>query len=304
MKLSFLYCALAIFFFSTLEFVGKLVGTSINPLALTVYRFYIGSLILLIPALIIIRKQKLEVKLSSVINMSIPGIINITLSMYFLQLGIFYGKALIAAILISSNSVFVSIFAMFMLKEKLTIQRALGIVIGLIGMVLVIQGNQGQDLVPPKSVSLGVIFSLLASVLFALYTVMSKKMIKQYGNIIYNSISFFSGATVLLIVGLIMGVSYKITITPTSISSLLYLGIIVTGLAYFLYSKGLEKIPASSSAMFFLLKPVFASALAVLVLHESFSSIQGVGLIFILLGLSLEYIWTNLIKNKANSQVS
>jgi drug/metabolite transporter (DMT)-like permease len=296
MNWAFLFCSLAIFFFSTLEFVGKLIGTGINPLAVTVYRFMLGSIFLLIPAIYQIRKTKLKLSGKDLLLMSVPGILNTAISMYLLQLSVFYGKALIAAIIISSNSVFVSIFAYFILKEKMSKSRVIGIITGIAGMLFVIAGNAGEDRTPAKSISLGVIFAIAAAIFFALYTVLSKKMIKSYGNIVYNSVSFFSGAVVLMLIGFMLNVDYSFKVNLVNIGSLVYLGFIVTGLAYFFYAKGLEKIPASSSSMFFLLKPVFASILAVLILRESFSYLQACGLILILAGLSLEYVWENLYK--------
>ncbi len=290
MQFAYIFSILAIFFFSTLEFTGKIIGSEISPLAVTSYRFFIGSLILAIPALIQIHKKHMITGLKDIFNLAVPGIINITVSMYLLQLAIFYGKALIAAILISSNSIFVSLLAYFILNEKISRVRLIGILAGIAGMILVVIGNQGIDETPAKSVSLGIIFSMMASVSFALFTVLAKKNIHRYGAIVFNCISFFIGAFVLLIIGFLLKVDLTFSPNIKNISALLYLGIVVTGLAYILYSKGLQKIDASLTSMFFLLKPVFASFLAVLILKETFSAWQGFGLFLILGGLSLEQI--------------
>lgn len=290
MQIAYLFCILAIFFFSTLEFTGKMIGADISPLAVTAYRFLIGSLILLVPAIFQLKKNTITLNKKDILSMALPGIINITVSMYLLQLAIFYGKALIAAILISSNSIFVSLLAFFILEEKIGKYRLIGIIAGIIGMIMVVAGNQGLDYTPAKSVSLGIIFSMMASVSFALFTVLAKKNIHKYGAVVFNCISFFVGAIVLLIVGLLLKVDLSFSPNIKNISALLYLGLFVTGFAYILYSKGLQKIDASLSSMFFLLKPVFASFLAVIILKESFSVWQGIGLFLILTGLSLEQI--------------
>ncbi len=296
MQWAYISCVLAIFFFSTLEFVGKLISNEISPLAITVYRFYIGSLLLAVPAWINGRKRKISLSKTDITHIAIPGIINIAVSMYLLQLAIYYGKALIAAILISSNSIFVSIFAYYILKEKISYNRLIGIIIGILGMLMIVIGNRGADYIPSKSLSLGVLFSILASVSFALFTVLAKKNIKTYGALVFNSISFFIGATVLLIIGLLLKADFTMTTSFYNLSSILYLGLIVTGLAYLLYSNALQKIPASITSSFFLLKPVFASLFAVLILKESFSVWQAFGLFLILFGLNIEQIYVLIYK--------
>lgn len=296
MQWAYISCILAIFFFSTLEFVGKLISNEISPLAITVYRFYIGSLLLALPAILALKKNKIRLSITDITHIAIPGIINIAVSMYLLQLAIYYGKALIAAILISSNSLFVSIFAYYILKEKISYNRLIGIIIGILGMLMIVIGNRGADYIPSKSLSLGVLFSVLASISFALFTVLAKKNIKVYGSLVFNSISFFIGASVLLLMGLVLKVDFSLTPSFYNISSILYLGLIVTGLAYLLYSNALQKIPASLTSSFFLLKPVFASVFAVIILKESFSVWQALGLFLILFGLNIEQIYILLYK--------
>ena len=48
MFIAYLFSVIAIFFFSTVEIAGKLIDSEISPLNITVYRFLIGSIFLLI----------------------------------------------------------------------------------------------------------------------------------------------------------------------------------------------------------------------------------------------------------------
>ncbi|HPY96548.1 MAG TPA: DMT family transporter [Candidatus Cloacimonadota bacterium] len=290
MVLAFFYSVIAIFFFSTVEFAGKLIDSSISPLNITIYRFMIGSLFLLIPSIFQLKRKNIRLKLSDFFAMSIPGILNITISMFLLQLAIFYGKALIVAIIISSNSIFVSIFARMILKEQISKYRIIGMILGIIGMVIVVIGNSGGDLNPAKNMPLGVVYAVLASITFGLFTVLAKKNTHRYGSIAFNCISFFIGAFVLLVFAVIFRQDLTFAPTASNIYGILYLGLFVTGLSYALYSKGLEKIDASMPAMLFLLKPIFASLLAVIFLKETMSLAQIFGVILILFGLSLEHI--------------
>jgi drug/metabolite transporter (DMT)-like permease len=44
---SYIYCFIAIFFFSTMEFVGKFIAEDMSAYAITAYRFLLGGVFLL-----------------------------------------------------------------------------------------------------------------------------------------------------------------------------------------------------------------------------------------------------------------
>ena len=102
------------------------------------------------------------------------GILNILISMGSLQLAISMGKASTAAILISSNPIFVLLFSSILLKEKVTFERIACILLGMVGIILIIyKGNVGGD--TAISLTLG----LIASITFGLYTVLGKNKVRR-----------------------------------------------------------------------------------------------------------------------------
>ena len=121
---NYFFCFLGILLFATLEIAGKLIGENISPTAITAYRFLLGSLLLLFPAIHQWKKLPQKIGVRDWLKMAYPGCLNVGIAMFSLQLSIYYGKASMAAILISSNSIFVAIFAALILKEKLKIGRA------------------------------------------------------------------------------------------------------------------------------------------------------------------------------------
>ena len=280
-------CFMAIFFFSTIEIVGKLIGSSISPVAITVYRFLIGAFLILPFAIREYHKTKLSLSLKDILLISYPGILNVTISMLFLQLGIYYGKANVSAILVSTNAIFVAIFAVFILHETLSFHKITGIIIGFVGISMIIVGGN-NDISLHGRFMLGVLFGVGAAITFGLYTVVSKLYVQRYGNFVFNTISFFSGALVLFIAGLFLHIDYSMPMQLTPILYILYLGLIVTGLSYILFFAGLKHIPAASGSMFFFLKPAIATLLAYFILHETVTFWQIFGILFIIMGLNTE----------------
>ena len=283
---SYLFCLLAIFIFSTNELVGKFIDTSITPISITSYRFFIGSILLSL--FLFSKKDKYlpSVSWKYILIISLIGVLNVGISMYTLQLGIYYGQASFSAIIVSSNPLFVSIFAIFILKEKLHIKNFICLLCGLLGMSMVILGQlsvSGDSL----NVFLGILFSVIASITFALYTVLSKQQIKKTNSIFFNTISFFAGAFMLLIFGLLSKQDFSFSSDLNVILGMLYLGIFVTGFAYIAYFEGLKNIKASIGTSFFLLKPVFASFLAFFLLKETLSILQVLGVLIVIISLTV-----------------
>lgn len=291
----YLLCILAIFFFSTIEIVGKLVDSSISPIAITSYRFLTGSIFLLIPVLFNIKNYIKKITAFDLIYISLIGILNVCISMYMLQLGIYYGQAALSAIIISSNPIFVGIFALFILKEKINFLSILCWFFGLIGLSMVIFG---QDSISKSSrnLSLGILFSLLASVTFGLYTVLSKRFVMKYDSKFFNAVSFLAGALVLMVMGFAGKQEMLFQLNTKNLITILYLGIFVTGIAYLAFFNGLKGIATASGSIFFLLKPVFASIMAFFILHERLSFIQIAGVVIVLLSL--------LVTNTKNNKIT
>ncbi len=270
----YLYCLITILFFSTLEVVGKLIGANISPASVTVFRFVIGATVLAPIALSEVKKANKKLSPKEIIGIVIPGIINVAISMYLLQLSIFYGKAFLSAIIVSTNPVFTTILAHFILKEKMSPKVLIAQIVSILALTGIVLMEK-ELLAGSKDLALGIFFAVLASITFALYTVLSKRQVKVHGSIVFNSVSFFGGAVILALFTLVKGGSLAFEMNLRNISMLLYLGLFVTGLAYYLFFKALKKIPAAVGSSFFFLKPVIASLLAFFILGEKMHHFQA-----------------------------
>ncbi|OQY39767.1 MAG: hypothetical protein B6226_01185 [Candidatus Cloacimonetes bacterium 4572_65] len=282
----YLYCLLTILFFSTLEVAGKLFGGGIHPIAITGIRFLIGSVLLSPFAMRQIRERKIKFKATDILLIGLVGSLNVGVSMLALQYAILYGKASLAALLISSNPIFVAIFGLLILHEKLKTSTVIGIILGLFGMGIII-GFEDSLFSGATNPLLGLTFGLVSAISFGLYTVYAKRYAVKFGGFVFNSISFFVGGVVLLLAGLGLGFDLSFPLTLNNSAYLLYLGTFVTGLAYMLYFEGLKNIPTAIGSSFFYLKPAFALILAYLFLGEKIILMQVVGFILVVISLSL-----------------
>ncbi|MDD3536570.1 MAG: DMT family transporter [Candidatus Cloacimonetes bacterium] len=287
MKLkSHLFTLLAIGIWSTLELTGKLLDACLDPFAITSLRFLIGGAFLAPVALWQMKQNKLKLGKSSLLAIGALGILNVVISMLLLQLAIYFGKASLTAMIVSMNPLFVSVFAVFILGEKLNPIHKYSLGVGVLGLIIIFLSEGELYSAKYHNLPLGITFAILAGLTFALYTVTAKRLIDKYGNFITNSFSFLFGGLCLAIINLVLG---KPMLFEASMRNLLLMGnmgIMISGLAYLLYFEAMRGLGAANASIYFFIKPAFAAILAMLVLGERLGAWQIAGMLLIMLALS------------------
>jgi drug/metabolite transporter (DMT)-like permease len=285
----YILLGITILIFSTLEVVTSTLKGIINPLQLTFIRFLIGGVVLL--PWVIAKKEKITKK--DYLFFLGLGILNIFVSMGALQLSVSYGKASTAAILVSSNPIFVMLFSSILLKEKVTGDKVACILFGIAGILLIVyKGNVGGD------TGTSLICGFIASLTFGLYTVLGKLKSEGVSSITMISLSSIFGSLFYIPVLLTYHI-HVFYIPQGTIIKVLYLGIFLSGVAYITYMEALKILTASKGAMVFFLKPVFASALAVFFLGEVLSLKTVIGMLLVLVGIFINFAKLNFKAAKA-----
>ncbi|MBE7062847.1 MAG: DMT family transporter [Ruminococcaceae bacterium] len=250
MKKGVLYALITAVLFVTLEPVSKLIAGEINPYAITFWRFFIGSFILIPPAVSKLRRENIKITARDVGITTALGVLFICISMVALQLAVKIADApSLIAIIFSSNSVFTIVFAVFIIGEKLTKNKALALLFGILGVVFCADFSSGTNL---SSVAL----ALFAALAFSLYTALSQRFNKKLGGVIQTAMVFLLGSVVLFIALLFMGVDVFPAIGGNSLAILLYLGFLVTGAGYASYFLAIEKGGAIMASLAFFIKPI------------------------------------------------
>lgn len=293
-RTGYLYILLAAFFFSTMEVALKFIAGSFNPVQLTFSRFLIGGLVLLPFAVSKICRGSLRFQAGDWRTFAFLGFLGMTVSMTLYQMGVAYTKASTAAILFSSNPVFVALLALLILREPIGKAQALALAFDILG-VLVIVNPFGEELS-----FYGVGLVLAGTVIFSLYSVLGKKSCRKYGGLTVTCMSFFFGSAEMILLAALShipaladGLSaagleafsripFLAGISPQTLPCFLYVGIGVTGLGFFCYFKAMEETSAATASLVFFLKPVLAPILAYFILREEISlqTVVGVALIF------------------------
>jgi drug/metabolite transporter (DMT)-like permease len=278
----FMFLIITVILFSTYEVTFKLIGTRLHPLQINFYRFMIGGLWLLPLALLKMRRQKIKITGRFWGNLFILGFVNIVISMGLVQFGLIYTNASLTAVIFSSNPIFVTIFAFFILKEPLKKENMIAVITGVLGVFILFFDKLLK--LSTESI-IGPFLVLLSAIVFALYTVLGKRVtIQGIDSLIMTSFSFIIGSILLLPVMLVM--KTPLLVTDLSIfPHILYLGILVSGVAYMCYFYGLSMVNTSAGSLVFFVKPVLATAFSVLILHETLNVYFYLGTLIILTAL-------------------
>ena len=130
---------------------------------------------------------------------------------------------------------------------------------------------------------IGVMYSLIAGVGFALFTISSKGILQKEETIPVVAMIFSISALLLMPFFFIYDVSWLKDVGNVGI--IFYLGLATTSVAYVLYSRGLHKIPASSALTLSLAEPTTAAILGVFIVGEALSATSWIGILFLLGGI-------------------
>lgn len=277
-----IFFLITIFFFSTVEVVTKPVSGQINPYQMTFLRFFIGGIILLFYMLIKKEYRKTKITFKDIVVISAIGSLNSVISMSLLQVAVSLTSASTAAILISSNPVFVIFAAAVFLNEKLTLKKIFSAVVGVLGLSAIIISKSSGDSLK------GILIGILASVIFSFYTVFVKKYTKNIPGSVFAPISFIFPSVIFYFILMMRGINpFAVNYSFNLLCVILYTGIFVTGIAYITFFEGIKRLDASVGSFSYLLKPLISTILSVIFLGEIPGLMKIFGLCLIIISILL-----------------
>ncbi len=136
---------------------------------------------------------------------------------------------------------------------------------------------------------IGILMALGAGLSFAIYTLISRKMVGNHSSLSVVAVVFTLSAILLSPLLFMFDMSWVPSVRGVSVS--LQLGIMATGVAYLLFARGLTQISSSTAVTLALAEPLTAALLGVFIVGEELSATSWGGIFLLLLGISL-LIWS------------
>lgn len=169
--------------------------------------------------------------------------------------------------------VFVMLLSPFILKEKLSIQKGICVIVAILGLILIV--GEGISASNTNDI-LGLSFGLIAAAFYATLLLINK-FIKNMEKLELTIIQL--GLTALLLMPYVFFTSgFGILKVPgSSIPFIFILGVINTGIGFWLFFSGMENIKGQSIAMLSYVDPFVAILISAVILQEQMTYIQMLG---------------------------
>lgn len=257
-------------------FVKKIDMTSCE---IAFFRGVIGSLFLLIASFLVKHKPSYKALKENALLLLLSGGA-IGLNWIFLFESYRYTTISNATISYYFAPIFVMILAPWVLKEKLTSVKVVCIITAMIGLFLIVNPGAGSSSSGANN-TVGILYGLSAAALYASVILMNK-FIKNLSGFETTSVQLLAGALVLFPYVLWQGNLDLGGLNSTSIIFILILGIVHTGLAYFLYFTSLQELKGQTIAVLSYIDPISAVIIAAIFLSEGMTLIQIIGGVLVL----------------------
>ena len=188
------------------------------------------------------------------------------------------GIAIGTVVAIGSAPIFSGLIEWLFLKLKPSRAWIMATALSVIGCALLFLNKDALTVNP-----VGVILSLFAGFVFAIYTIISKLLLGKVEAIPAVAMTFSISAIMLIPFLFVFDSSW--VVEPKNIGTIIYLGIMTTSAAYILYLFGLKKVPSSSAVTLSLGEPLTAAVLSVVIVGEVLSPISWLGVVLLLGGI-------------------
>jgi len=188
------------------------------------------------------------------------------------------------ALLVCTAPLLTALLSHWFLKgERLNKPLIYGSLLALLGVALVV--FNGNFIL--KTNPIGDLLSISAALLWAIYTILMKRLDTRYPVVFITRKVFFYGLLSILpwLCFSADRPQLSIVLQPVVVSNLLFLGLLASMLCYVLWNRTLKVLGTVRTSNYIYFNPVVTLITSALVLHEKITPIALIGALLILLGI-------------------
>lgn len=281
-KLAPYLVVLAAILWGTTGTTQALAPETAHPIAIGATRLAVGGLFLLC---LVLLTRKFSLKNWPVKTTLLAAISMAVYQPLFFSAVTITGVAIGTVIAIGTAPILSGVIEWLFLNKR---QNALwwsSTILSILGCLMLFLNKESVQVEP-----VGILMALGAGLSFATYTIVSRELVVQYSSLSVVAVVFTLSAIILSPILFIYDLSWIMSVN--GIGASLHLGIMATGIAYFLFAKGVSHISPSTSVTLTLAEPLTAAILGVLVLGEYLSATSWIGIFLLIFGIGL-LIWSS-----------
>ncbi len=261
----------------------KYLLTSLSPLNVILIRFITGSVLLFLLLLFI---EDVKVAYRDMWRLALLGAIGITVYQLFFTYALKYTSAVNVGILINMSPIYGGFLSSLLGYERFARKRLVAIIAGFFGVfILMAKGDWGALLAGDVR---GTVLALLASLFWALYTILSKPLLEKHSPLKVTAYSMLAGSVLL-------GCFVPVFFDPGELAGLSLTGWMVVifsilfsiVIAFFLWYRAVARIGLTRTMVYQYCVPAAAAAAAYFVSGETLNIYQLVGGVIIFVSVYL-----------------
>lgn len=263
--------------------VGKITLGHINPWALTSFRIELSGL-LMVP-IYFAQARRSHLNRKDLWIFAVLGFWGVAVNRGLFIVGLNYTTAAHSALIVATGPILVLLLARAYKLERITRAKITGMATCFAGVAILVAGD---ELHRHAGTWVGDLIALAGTSGFALYTVLAKRVARQYDTISMNTFCNLAGAIFLLPIT----VHEAARLDWGSVGAMGWLGLAYTVFvssigAYLVFFWALSHMPASRLAVFTYIETPLAAFLAVMILHDKPTAALLLGGCLILTGVYL-----------------
>lgn len=296
------YAYLALFLTVTFwgaSFVAtKIALNELSPATIVFMRFGMGLIVLLL--ILAVKRDLKPIARGELPSLVLLGFLGITLHQWLQATGLKTASATTTSWTIATIPVFVTLLGWLFLGERLRVNRAIGILLAALGVVIVVSDGNPRALMMGIKGTFGDVLIAISALNWAVFTVLSKRFLGVLEGAGLEEGSNPGGSVRVMLYIMLIGWGFTVpwvvsdggwqALAALSLRGWIavsFLGLACSGLAYFLWYEALAQVDATQAGAFLYLEPIVTTTLAVPILGEALTLMTGFGGAAILLGVWL-----------------
>lgn len=201
------------------------------------------------------------------------GLFGVALNQMLFFMGLNLTFPIHASLIMMSTPLLITIISLFVLRERISITKAIGLLLGIGGAALLM--SAGKEITLTGNSALGDLFVFINAASYAVYLVLIKPLMTRYRPIIVIRWVFLFGFLFVLPFGWpqFSAIDWSL-FQPSDYLSVAFIVICVTFFTYLWNIYALRHLPPSVAGAYIYLQPIFAAIISILIMNEPLTLVK------------------------------
>jgi len=279
--------SLVTFLWSTSYILIKIGVEEINPLAFASYRYIIASFALMIPTLIVYKKDLTNIGLRQVSIFLVLGFTGYFVAQGLQFVGLYYLSPVTVTFILNLTPVYVLVFSALFIGEKPSTIQLLGVILTMFGIVVFFYSSF-QTLIELT----GLLAAILSGLGWAAYMILSRYYLRKNKEniVVLTAFSMSLGSLMLLGTTVLTG---NVTSTSANIWTFIFwLSIVNTAFAFVLWNHALKTLKVYEQSVLQNTMLIQITLLSVVFFQEQLTLQKIFGMAMVLIGVLIVQLRT------------